>query len=166
MKRPMDKAQQGFTLIEIMIVLLVTAVALLALATLSLSVMDSGTESRERLNAVHLAEQVVEEWQRHSNDELPTISSDCSMDASAASQAVTSGTSVSQTCNFASGGSMIDFTVKAEVFSANAPLPTDLNNFQAMSAMTFSTPPMVKLVTVSWAHKGENKSIFLTHLTR
>ncbi len=165
----MDNTQQGFTLIEIMVVLLVTAIALLALATLSLSVMDSGTESRERLNAVHLAEQVIEEWQRDSNDELPTINTNCSMDASSASQPVTSGTSISQTCNFASGGSSIDFTVKAEVFSANAPLPDGFGGIAigAMSGTTsFPNTPMVKLVTVSWDHKGEAKSIYLTHLTR
>jgi len=161
MKKPMGKTQQGFTLIEIMIVLLVTAVALLALATLSLSVMDSGTESRERLNAVHLAEQVIEEWQYDSNDYYPVIASDCTMTTGTA---VLSAASTS-TCTPATGMN-VSFTIVANVANADAPLPSDLANFQAMSAMTFGTTPMVKLVTVSWGHKGETKSIFLTHLTR
>ncbi len=161
MKISMDKLQKGFTLIEIMIVLLVTAVALLALGTFSLSVMDSGTQSRERLNAVHLAEQVIEEWQHNSNDYFPTIAADCSMSAGSAVLTAAS-TSI---CTPATGVN-VSFTIVASVADANAPLPSDLSNFQAMTAMGLGNTPMVKLVTVSWPHKGSTNSIYLTHLTR
>jgi len=159
--------QKGFSLIEILIVLLLTAIALLALGTFSLSVMDSGTVSRERLTAVHLAEQVIEEWQRNGSDELPTIGADCSMDASTSSLAVVKGSPETQTCASTSGNATVNFTVVASVSDANAPLPSDLSNFQPMSGTTaFPITPMVKLVTVSWIHKGKSKSIYLTHLTR
>jgi len=155
------RGQQGFTLIEILIVLVLTAIALLALGTFSLAVMDSGTVSRERLNAVHLAEQVIEEWQHDSDDWLPVIASDCTMSAA--------GTAPSYpatfTCTFASGMNEA-FTVEAKVAAARAPLP-DASAYGDMSpTLTFINPPMVKLVTVSWSHKGKPKSIYLTHLTR
>lgn len=159
--------QRGFTLIEILIALVITSSALLALGSFSLSVMDSGTVSRERLMAVHLGEQVIEEWQLNSSDELPDIDSSCSMDASSASTAVGIGTPITQTCGFTSGNAIVNFTVVASVADANAPLPSDLTDFQPMTGtLAFPNTPRVKLVTVRWTHKGVVKSIYLTHLTR
>ncbi len=160
------RSQRGFTLIEIMVVLLVTAVALLALGSFSLSVMDSGTQSRERLTAVHLAEQVIEEWQHDANDYYPAIASDCTM--SAGSAALTIGTTKTYTCTPVAGTQNL-FTIAADVSAANAPLPDGLGNIAstAMSGtVTYINTPTVKLVTVSWPHKGATKSIYLTHLTR
>ena len=160
----MYRAQRGFTLIEILIVLMLTAIALLALGTFSLSVMDSGTESRERLTAVHLAEQVIEEWQHSSNDYLPSIASDCTMAAgtSAPSYPVTA------TCTPAVGVK-VSFTVIASVAAANAPLPDGAGNIAfspLVGTTSFPNTPVVKLVTVNWSHKGQSESIYLTHLTR
>ena len=160
----MPGVQRGFTLIEILIVLMLTAIALLALGTFSLSVMDSGTVSRERLTAVHLAEQVIEEWQHSSNDYFPSIASDCTM--SAGSAVVSTSTSV--TCTPAVGVKA-HFTIVASVAGAQAPLPDGAGNvsFAALSGTaTYPNTPVVKLVTINWTHKGESKSIYLTHLTR
>jgi len=156
-------SERGFTLIEILIVLMLTAIALLALGTFSLSVMDSSTGSRERLTAVHLGEQVIEEWQHSSNDYLPVIASDCSM-SNAASIPTYPKT---YTCTPATGVQVV-FSVVASVFDARAPLPDGAGNvsFSAMSKQGFSNTPKLKLVTVSWSHKGKTKSIYLTHLTR
>jgi len=161
MTSSMCRSQRGFTLIEIMVVLLVTSIALLSLGAFSLSVMDSGTQSRERLTAVHLAEQVIEEWQHNANDYFPDIAEDCSMNPGGA--VLTAATTI--TCTPASGTQNL-FSISADVADANAPLPSDLSNYQAMTAMSFSNTPKVKLVTVSWPHKGNTKSIYLTHLTR
>jgi len=154
---------RGFTLIEIMVVLLVTSVALLSLGAFSLSVMDAGTQSRERLTAVHLAEQVIEEWQHNANDYYPSIASDCSMSAGSSVLGLSATSTTS--CTPAAGTQAL-FSIVLDVAAANAPLPADLNNFQAMSAMSYTNTPRVKLVTVSWPHKGSTKSIYLTHLTR
>jgi len=161
MTSSMCRSQRGFTLIEVMVVLLVTSVALLALGSFSLSVMDSGTQSRERLTAVHLAEQVIEEWQYDGNDYFPNIAANCSMSAGSAVLAA----ATTFTCTPAAGVQVM-FSITASVADANAPLPSNLSTFQAMSAMSFSSTPKVKLVTVSWPHKGATKSIYLTHLTR
>lgn len=152
--------QQGFTLIEILIVLLLTSIAMLALGTFSLSVMDSSTGSRERLSAVHLAEQVIEEWQHNSNDYLPVIASDCSMSTATSAPSYPK----TYTCKPTSGVKTT-FTVQASVADAEAPR-SDGSAFAAMTSQGFSNTPKVKLVTVSWGHKGKTKSIYLTHLTR
>jgi len=160
----MNKSQRGFTLIEILIVLMLTAIALLALGTFSLSVMDSGTVSRERLTAVHLAEQVIEEWQHNSNDYFPNIASDCSMSAGTSAPTYPA----TFTCTPAAGVN-VNFTIAASVAAAEAPLPDGTGNvsFAALSGTTaYTNTPVVKLVAVSWSHKGESRSIYLTHLTR
>lgn len=154
--------QLGFTLMEILIVLLITAIAMLALGTFSLSVMDSSTGSRERLTAVHLAEQVIEEWQHSSTDYRPDIASDCSMSAG------TSAPPYSDVACTPTSGVKVPFTISASVSDATAPLPNGAGNvaFATMSKQGFSNTPKLKLVTVSWSHKGKTKSIYLTHLTR
>lgn len=153
----------GFTLIEVLIVLMLTAIALLALGTFSLSVMDSGTVSRERLTAVHLAEEVIEEWQHSSNDYPPAISGSCVISAG------TSASNPSPTSCTPSSGVHASFTINLSTNAAQAPLPDGSGGISMapMSATsTHTNTPMVKLVTVSWSHKGKTKSIYLTHLTR
>lgn len=157
-------AQRGFTLIEVMVVLLLTSVALLALGAFSLTAMDSGTLARERMVAVHLAQEVIEQWQHNSNDYLPSIASNCTM---------TDGTSAPTypatiTCTPATGPG-VAYTILASTSSAQAPLPDGAGGvaFAALAATTaHPNTPVVKLVKVSWNHKGVAKSIYLTHLTR
>jgi len=173
----MSKRERGFTLIEILIVLLMTAVALMALGTFSVAMMNSGSKSSERLKAVHLAEQVIEEWQNDANDYLPSIASDCTMSVGSAASNPSVGSSVTNTCAYASSPNLV-YTIISEVADANAPLPSDLNNFQPMQATaTYTNTPVVKLVKVQWNHKGDSPNcdgtigpirncIYLTHLTR
>jgi len=153
--------QRGFTLVEIMVTLVIASVAILALGAFSLSIMDHVIQSRERLVAVHLAEQVIEEWQHSSNDYYPSITADCSVSVGAA---VLTAASTS-TCTSASGMDM-SFQITGSVAAANAPLASNLSSFQPMAAMGYSSTPKVKLVTVGWSHKGLPKSIYLTHVTR
>jgi len=153
--------EQGFTLIEIMIVLVITMIGLLGLGSFSIYVMDAGAVSRERLVAVHLAEQVIEEWQRDSNDYLPTIAADCSLSSAAAAPTYPA----SSAC-IPAAGAQVSYTVVASVAAAQAPL-SDGSAFQNMAATAaYPNTPQLKLVTVSWSHKGTSKSIYLTHLTR
>ena len=184
----------GFTLIEILITLVIVSVAILSLGSFAISIIDNGQQSRERLSAVHLAEQVLEFWQRDSNDYMPSIASDC---------ALTTGSSipspsVTATCTPTTSVS-ISYTVVATVAAANAPLPTspNLGAYATWAAdnptgtnsalvgvgagspnpgtfsirnminynLTGSPSPVVKVVTVSWSHKGKALSVYLTHLT-
>lgn len=168
------RVQRGFSLIEILIALMITTVALMALGVFSVAMMDSGGLSRERLTAVHLAEQVIESWQIDASDFRPLLSSTCVIGVG------TSATSpASQTCK---PGAQLLFTVAMTTTQAQAPLPTSPNNavssdpkynpgtfsIRNMINTTPATPlPYVKAVTVSWAHKGgPTHSIFLTSLTR
>jgi len=179
--RSVCQTQRGFTLIEILIVLLMTAVALMALGTFSVAMMDSGTKSRERLLAVHLAEQVIEEWQVDKVNDFPPVVQN---NATTNTCEVLAGSSTptfpfTQTCKI---GAQTVYTVKMTRTQAQAPLPKKPNNNNSNSVSS-STPsirnmigsptPYVKAVTVSWTHKGVSPDcltgvncIYLTHLTR
>ncbi|MDQ6986652.1 MAG: prepilin-type N-terminal cleavage/methylation domain-containing protein [Mariprofundaceae bacterium] len=177
------RTQHGFTLIEILIVLLMTAVALMALGAFSVAMMDSGTKSRERLLAVHLAEQVIEQWQVDKVNDFPPIVQN---NPSSGTCEVLAGTSSTlpgpQSCII---GALTSYTVTMGRTQAQAPLPKKPNNAQSGASNYNQSPlsginsrnmintntggnplPYVKVVTVSWTHKGDSFSIYPTHLTR
>ena len=168
---------------EILIVLLMTAVALMALGSFSIAMMDTGTQSRERLMAVHLAEQVVEQWQVDNVNDYPPIVQN---NAGSGTCEVLAGASTPtfpfvQTCKISA---LTQYTVTMRRTQARAPLPKKPNNadyfykatkaahcqnggaFPDMCDMAGTPTPYVKVVEVSWAHKGQNHMIYLTHLTR
>jgi prepilin-type N-terminal cleavage/methylation domain-containing protein len=150
----------GFTLIEILVALVIVSVALLSLGSFAISIIDNGQQSRERLSAVHLAGQVLEFWQQDTDDYMPAIASDC---------VLTTGTSVTPpspdpTCTPASGVS-IAYTVAASVAKASGPRWQNLSTFLPFDSAGLPLTPMIKLVTVSWQHKGAPHSVYLTHLT-
>ncbi len=151
----------GFTLIEILIALVIVSVAILSLGSFAVSIIDSGQQSRERLSAVHLAEQVLEFWQRDTNDYVPTLATDCALTAATSAPSYP----VSVTCTPATGVA-ISYTVVASNTQASGPLPSDLNSFQSFTSAGLTLTPMTKVVTVSWLHKGgTTHSVYLTHLT-
>ncbi len=157
----------GFTLIEIMVALMVAAIGLLALGKFSLGVMDAESSSVERLTAVHLAEQVIEAWQQDSNDYFPNIAADCSI--STGTTAMTAGSPPSSSPCTLTAGKKIKFEITATVAAVQAPLPDGAGNvaFGTLSSTTtHPNTPVVKKVQVSWIQKGQNPSIYLTHLTR
>ena len=155
-----SRREAGFTLIEILIALIISSVVILSLGAFAISIMDSGQLSRERLSAVHLAEQVIEFWQRDANDYLPSIGSDCAL--------ITAGSAptypVTATCTPATGVSTA-YTVVASQTQASGPLPANLSSFQSFTSSGFTVTPMTKVVTVTWSHKGTSRSVFLTHLS-
>ena len=152
--------QAGFTLIEILIALIISSVVILSLGAFSISIMDSGQLSRERLSAVHLAEQVLEFWQRDANDYLPSIASDCTLSTAGSAPSYPA----TATCTPATGVSL-SYTVVASQTQASGPLPSNLSTFQSFSSSGFTVTPVTKVVTVTWSHKGTSRSIFLTHLS-
>lgn len=155
-----DASGAGFTLIEILITLVISSVIILSLGGFALSIIDGGQMSRERLSAVHLAEQVLESWQRDTNDRLSTIASDCTLTPAASAPSYP----VSVTCT-PDTGVTIAYTVVANETQASGPLPPVLSAFQSFGSSGFTVTPMTKVVTVSWMHKGTSRSVFLTHLS-
>lgn len=167
---PVRRREQGFTLIEILIVLMLTAIALLALGAFSMSVIDSGTVSRQRLVAVHLAEQVLEEWQQDKvNDFVPRI------DTSSGKCWIRPGISSTLPSPVSCVPSLnTSYTVSLSRTKATAPLPSKPNNSSTFNPGVFSirnmtgTPqPYTKVVSVEWKDmKGKSHFIYLTHMTR
>lgn len=155
-----DASGAGFTLIEILVALVISSVIILSLGAFALSIIDNGQVSRERLSAVLLAEQVLESWQRDTNDRLSTIAADCTLTPAASAPSYP----VSVTCTPGTGVS-IAYTIVADETQVSGPLPSNLSAFQPFGSSGFTVTPMTKVVTVSWAHKGRSRSVFLTHLS-
>ncbi len=156
----------GFTLVEIMVALVIVSIGLLALAAFTLSMMDNGEVSRERLTAVHLAEQVIEGWQQDTNDQPQAIS--------CVSGNVTPAVGSPASCTPVSGVA-IPYTIALSTSQATAPLPPGAPGNSGSSiafgpltwqgTATPSNPVNVKAVNVTWLHKGRTHTIFLTHIT-
>ncbi len=162
---PRQRAR-GFTLIEIMVTLVVISVGLLALAAFTLAATDNGELSRERLNAVHLAERVIEDWLKDAGDQPVPIA--------CATGNVTPVIGAQVTCTPTSGVA-IPYTITLQVSQATAPLPPGTPGNPGSSiafgpltwqgTATPNNPVNVKVVQVSWVHKGQTHSVFLTHIT-
>jgi len=159
----MDTQQeQGFTLIEILIALVVVSVGVLALADFTVSVMGSGQTSRERLTAVHLAEQVLEHWQHDANDYAPVITtSTCALSNAGSAPAYP----VTTVCT-SSTGAGASFTVIVNETQANGPLPVSLSTLTAFTQQGYANVPKTKVVSVSWTRRGASHQIYLTHLSQ
>jgi len=154
--RPVSR---GFTLIEILVTLVIVSVVVLSLGGFTLSMVGSGQVSRERLVAVHLAEQVLEYWQHDTHDNVPTITtSGCSLMAATATPTYP----VTVTCTSSSGGT---FTIKSTEAQATGPLPANLLIFKPFTKQGYTNTPYTKLVTITWSHQGKPHSVYLTHLS-
>lgn len=154
------RQEAGFTLVEILIALVISSVVILSLGAFGISIMDSGQLSRERLSAVHLAEQVIEFWQRDANDYLPNIASDCALTTASSAPSYPA----TATCTPATGVSTA-YTVVASQTQATGPLASNLAAFQNFTSSGFTVTPVTKVVTVTWSHKGTSRTVFLTHLS-
>jgi len=164
--RSPPSSRDGFTLIEIMIALVLISVGLLALAAFTITAADNTELSRERLTAVHLAEQIIEEWVKDANDQPQTIA--CS------SGNVTPAVGGQVNCRPMFGAD-ISYTIALSVTQATAPLPPgapgNSGSTIAFGPLTWqgtATPNKavnVKAVEVSWTHKGKSHKVFLTHIT-
>jgi prepilin-type N-terminal cleavage/methylation domain-containing protein len=155
------RSESGFTLIEVLVTLVIVAVAVLSLGSFTISTVKSGQTSHARLAAVHLAEQVLEFWQHDANDFAPVIATaDCTLSAANAQPQYP----VTVTCTPASGGSAA-FTVVTDQAPATGPLPGNLNAFQNFTKQGYANTPQTKVVTVSWSSQGKTRSVFLTHMS-
>jgi len=161
-----QSSQNGFTLIEIMVTLVIISVGLLALGLFTVITIDQGEVSRERLTAVHLAEQVIEDWQHDANDKPQPVA--CTpVNVTPAAGKTVNCTPVS--------GAMISYGITLTRSPATAPLapvaPGNGTSSIAFGPLTWqgtatpSNPVNVKVVNVTWTHKGKSHAVFLTHIT-
>jgi len=149
----------GFTLIEVLVALVIVSVAVLSLGSFTISTMSTGQVSRERISAVHLAEQVVEFWQHDLKDFVPAVSSSCGL---------TKGTSAANPLHVVctpTSGVGISYTIDAVSTQLSGPMAANLSIFKNFTKQGYSNTPYTKLVTVSWSNKGKSHSVYLKHLS-
>jgi len=166
---------KGFTLIEILITLVILSVGVMALGSFSLTTLSSGQTSRERLTAVHLAEQILEEWQQSGT--LPVLSATnyCQTAVSWVSPnplpnttapCPTTGTvNVSTASCIPLFGMKKNYTIEAKESPLCGPSASGSGSFVFYTSTPPAISPKTKVVTVTWTSKGKVKSVYLTHLS-
>ncbi len=170
-RRRAYQAEQGFSLIEVMVTLLVVSVGMLALGSFYVSSMQSERVSQERVAAVHLAEQILEDWQNTNSNPTP----DCQI-AGVAAGALVVGAEISS-CVM-NNGIRTPFNILINEFPAKAPVPKGHPSHSGATtapemgvllqdpANAASSPVNVRTVRVSWTVTGKTRKVLLTHITR
>ncbi|MDQ6973737.1 MAG: prepilin-type N-terminal cleavage/methylation domain-containing protein [Mariprofundaceae bacterium] len=170
--------KQGFTLVEILIALVIVSVGMLALGSFYTAMISQEGIAQERITAVHMAEQLIEDWQ--ANNVIPTPN--CLVAGAPPVLVLATATS---NC-VPTKGTPIAYTILLNERPALAPLPVthpnnpSLNVINALgvdmySMLTLSdvnknviaNSPQVKVrsVQVSWTHE-KRRTVQLTHITR
>jgi len=177
--------RQGFTLVEILVTLVIVSVGMLALGAFYTSMISQESIAQERISAVHMAEQLIEDWEANDSLATPTTPTpDCLVAGAAVTLVV--GTATQNCVAPITKGIPIAYTILLNETAAQAPLPvTHPNNPSVVVAdasglgmypmLTLSdanqniiggSPQvMVRSVQVSWTH-GKQLSVHLTHITR
>ena len=171
---------QGFTLIETMVTLLIVSVGMLALGSFYVALIGSESDAQKRLAAVHMAEQLIEDWQK--NNALPNA--ECALTQAYNGQPV-GATSVpllignTMSCKTTAGPDFI-FDILLQEQPAKAPLPPNHPNNpnaagpnQSVMGELLINPAVaggatvnVRSVKISWNHKGQPKFVILTSIRK
>ena len=166
---------KGFSLIEMMVTLMIVSIGMLALGSFYASGIRAEGSSLRRLAAVHMAEQVLEEWQN--NNVLPTPN--CQLVGGGAAGQLALG-APGITCIPNSGVSS-PFNIVIQEVNAQAPIPNGHKLYAGpaggapmmgslLTLPTNNASPRVKVraVKVRWQEDGKLtwKQILLTHITR
>jgi len=169
--------KQGFTLVEILVALVIVSVGMLALGSFYTSMISQEGIAQERITAVHMAEQLIEDWE--ANNTLPTPN--CLVAGAQPALALATATS---NC-VPTKGTPIAYTILLNESAATAPLPVthpnnpSLNVANSLGVAMYpmltqsangnvianSRPVMVRSVKVSWTHE-KKRTVQLTHITR
>jgi|GEM_PF-2339430 len=166
--------KNGFTLIEVLVALVIISVGVLSLGGFSLSSLGSDQVSRERLTAVHLAEQILEEWQQAGVLPVLDTSNYCKAVAtwniSTAPTVAPCPTTKTVTISTASCtplfGTQINYNIVVKESPLCGPSKVSGSSYVFFNGTVAVPKPVTKVVTVSWQHKGSSHSVYLTHLSK
>lgn len=176
--------QRGFTLVEVLVALVVISVGMLALGAFYTSMIQQESVAQERIEAVHMAEQLIEDWERTNTPPTPN----CTVPNVPAKPLVVGKLLVGCTVNAGVGVPMIfDILINEQPAKAplpvthpsnKSPLPKVLDSPAGVDSYTMLTltdvygniiqnspPVMVRSVRVLWTH-DVTRSVQLTHITR
>jgi len=171
---------RGFTLIEILVTLVIVSVGMLALGSFYTQMIMQESVAQERITAVHMAEQLIEDWE--ANNAIPTP--DCFIAGVQATLVLAQATT--NCVAPVATGIPISYTILLSESAAKAPLPVShpnnpsinvadstgvgmypmLMGIDAYSNVIANSPQVkVRSVKVSWTHNTLH-SVYLTHITR
>ena len=160
----MNSGQEGVTLIELMIALLIISVSVIALGSFSISSLETSHQAGQRLEATHIAEQIIEFWQHDANDRPPIIASDCSLATATSQFTFPNITSCAPPSN---KGTAVDLTITIDSVNLSAPITSNgvisSSNFTQQPGYTIS--PLGKSVVITWVREGQTEEIKLTHVS-
>jgi len=112
----------GFTLVEVMVTLAIVSIGMLALGAFYASMVKSEGISQERLAAVHMAEQLIESWQKANIAPTP----DCTLLKGAPAPQLVVGSTLFD-CRPTTGVPVL-FDIAINEVDAKAPLPPEHPN--------------------------------------
>jgi len=164
MNTTLPSKERGVTLIEVLIALLIIAVSVVALASMSVNSFETSYSSTQRLAASFFAEQIMESWQYNPSDFPPSIDGACnvSQGAAAASYPIVSKCTLSII-----GASPLNLKVIMDTSNITAPIPLA----GAISDQPLTTPPgytltpRSKWVKISWTDELGQEDILLFDVT-
>lgn len=179
----MRSFERGFTLVEVLVTLVIISFGMLALGSFYAESLSQESVAQERLAAVHMAEQLIEDWQKSNAPPTP----DCTFSTGVAASALEVGKEILK-CR-ANQGIPVQFDILISESDALAPLPPAhpknmnpsapdntkmavlLQNYDPTDPTRMRmdpASPSVKLraVRVKWDHKGQQRTVYLTNITR
>jgi type IV pilus modification protein PilV len=163
---------KGFSLIEVLVTLLIVSVGMLALGSFFVTSIRSEGQAQQRLAAVHLAEQIIEDWQKSNATPTPN----CKV-AGAVPTLTINGAAITDCVP--NDGVPVPFDILIEEANAQAPIPNAhklypgaaggapmMGNLLQDPTNAGSAKVKVRKVKVSWTVNEQKKSVLLTHITR
>ncbi|MDX8380887.1 MAG: type II secretion system protein [Ghiorsea sp.] len=166
------KENEGFSLIEMMVTMLIVSVGMLALGSFYFSSMSAERVAQERVASVHLAEQIIENWQKDNINPIP----DCQV-AGVAAVALVPNAPIVTGC-VPNNGIPVPFDILITELDASAPIPNThllhptgagapvMGNLLIVPTNAASAHVKIRTVKVAWTVKGKARDVMLTHITR
>jgi len=166
------KENDGFSLIEMMVTMLIVSVGMLALGSFYFSSISAERVAQERVAAVHLAEQIIENWQKDNSNPIP----DCQV-AGVAAVALVPNAPILAGC-VPNNGIPVPLDISITELDASAPIPNAhllhptgagapvMGNLLTVPTNAASAHVKIRTVKVAWAVQGKARDVMLTHITR
>jgi len=145
-QRPRLRKERGFSLLEILVTLTITSVALLGAAGLQMRALRTGQGSQARTQAIMLASDMAERMEVNK------------VEAIAGAYVYTSGTSITSNTNCSTANCTSDQLAAFDLSQWNAQIPALLPQATSWSVRTVNgvSNPITYEILIKWTDRREN----------